>query len=298
MEIELYSKIGNPVEAITQLGTRLAKSGMYGCDRAEQGMVIAMTCLTEKKSPMEYLRTYHTINGRPTMRSDRMIAEFVANGGKFKIIHRTADVAEVEMTKDGNAQTFMLTWEDAQKEPFTKGKGGQIKDNWATPRNRMQMLWARVISDGVRTMAPGVVAGVYTPEELEDTAPDRTINLATPAAAPVATQEAPKTAEPPTINVEATVTPQPTTAPAAGTPSPAIVTAQAGTDGKLTADTKKALVAALGESLEVCFNWLVERGWLAKDAPLETLSVKRAQRILGNPAGFIDAVKGASNATA
>lgn len=30
------------------------------------------------------------------------------------------------------------------------------------------MLWARITSDGVRAMAPEIVAGVYVPEEIED----------------------------------------------------------------------------------------------------------------------------------
>src|SRR5207253_3013162 len=46
------------------------------------------------------------------------------------------------------------------------------KDNWKNyPR---QMLTARVISEGIRTVLPGVVAGVYTPEENQDFAPEPT----------------------------------------------------------------------------------------------------------------------------
>jgi hypothetical protein len=36
----------------------------------------------------------------------------------------------------------------------------------------MQMLWARAVSDGVRTVDPGVVAGIYTPEEVNEFADD------------------------------------------------------------------------------------------------------------------------------
>lgn len=52
----------------------------------------------------------------------------------------------------------------------------------------MQMLWARVVSDGVRAMAPEVVAGYYTPEELDESDGDadqsagkRKVKAATPA---------------------------------------------------------------------------------------------------------------------
>ena len=40
---------------------------------------------------------------------------------------------------------------------------------YPTPWQRKKMLWARVISDGVHTMAPEVATGIYTPEELDDT---------------------------------------------------------------------------------------------------------------------------------
>jgi hypothetical protein len=40
------------------------------------------------------------------------------------------------------------------------------KDNWKSyPR---AMLRARVVSEGIRTVFPGVVLGVYTPEEVQD----------------------------------------------------------------------------------------------------------------------------------
>ena len=44
------------------------------------------------------------------------------------------------------------------------------RDTWKSyPR---AMLRARVISEGVRTSFPGVAIGVYTPEELQDGAPE------------------------------------------------------------------------------------------------------------------------------
>ena len=102
------------------------------------------------------------------MRADAMLGRFNAAGGKHKLISRTSELAEVELTKDGETQRFALSWVDAQKEPFTRGKDGGIKDNYATPLKRKQMLWARVVSDGVRAMDPGIVCGADTPEELDD----------------------------------------------------------------------------------------------------------------------------------
>jgi len=79
--IELYDRIADPLEAIDRMGEYLAKSGMFGCEKVEQGKVIAMACLSEKKNPMDIARTYHIIDGRLSMRADAMLAEFRNRGG-------------------------------------------------------------------------------------------------------------------------------------------------------------------------------------------------------------------------
>ena len=49
---------------------------------------------------------------------------------------------------------------------MAKNAGLSGKDTWKQyPR---QMLRSRVISEGVRTMYPGVADGIYTPEEVQD----------------------------------------------------------------------------------------------------------------------------------
>jgi hypothetical protein len=62
----------------------------------------------------------------------------------------------------------------AQQEKWPFGKGKELKTNWSTPIGRQDMLWARVVSRGVRKLAPGVVCGRYTPEEISDFVPAET----------------------------------------------------------------------------------------------------------------------------
>ncbi len=182
MEIELYSKLQNPIEAIDRIGEMFARSGMFNLDRIEQGKLLAMACLTERKSPIQILREYHVIEGRLCDPADSMLAKFRDRGGRHKIICRTPDRAEVELTtKDGETQRFSLTWDEVQKEPFVHGKDG-FKKNWRTPRARMQTMWARVVSDGIRAMVPEIVAGIYTPEEIEDTVTIEAPKLTLPTA--------------------------------------------------------------------------------------------------------------------
>ena len=172
--VSVYARIQDPLKFVQEFGLSLAKSQMFGCSNPEQGHVMAMACLCEGISPVEVSKKYHIIQGRLSMRSDAMLAKFRELGGKHRVIERTSEAAEIELTIDGQTQRFRFTFEEAKQEKFPFGKDGKtLKDNWATPRGQMQMLWARVASDGVRCMAPEVNAGTYTPEEVKDFSDDR-----------------------------------------------------------------------------------------------------------------------------
>ena len=207
-DIELYSKINDPMEACAKMGEWLAKSGMFGCKSVEQGQVLALACMSERKNPIQIMREYHMIDGKLSMRADAMLAGLKKNGGKYKVVKRDSEAAIIEITVDGDTQQFSLTWAEAQHEPFVFGSGGKIKTNWATPRARMQMLWARAVSDGVRTMDPTVVAGTYTPEEL-DAPSDRAkaIDVAALTVTDAPASLAPTAQPPKVIDVEAVDTP-------------------------------------------------------------------------------------------
>jgi hypothetical protein len=289
-EIELYSKLQNPIEAIDRIGEFFTSSGMFGCNNKSQGMVLAMACLAEKKSPFEIKRAYHLVDGELSMRTDHMLGRFRSIGGKHKIVSRTPEVASVELTLDGEKQTFSFSWVDAQKEPFvwsnSKNTKGEWlpKKNWATPRARMQMLWARVVSDGVRAMAPEIVSGTYTPEEVNDE-----------PSAPVAPllPEKPVAVQGTVIDVQPAADQRPTDNPTSGPQqkpeaekTTTIAAALDPATGKLTADTVRALEFVIGESNAVrALDYLKGLGWIKTS--LADLTAKRAQKILNNPAGFI-----------
>jgi len=167
---------------LTHAGQLIAQSGILGASNPAEGFIIATTCHQEGMSLLKFGETYHVFNGKISMRSDAMLARFNELGGTHKIISRTADCASIELTRDGNTQVFTLTWDDAKQEPFVY-KGGpnaqtvelakpfekrKLKAQYSTPLKRMQMLWARVSSDGVRAMDPRANQGSYAPEEVED----------------------------------------------------------------------------------------------------------------------------------
>lgn len=175
----------NAVSVIETMGRAIAKSQFIKCDNAEQGIVLAMTCYSKGMDFLSLAQKYDLIGGRLSMKSDAMLSGFRERGGKHKIVKRTADEACVLLSYDGQEYESRMTWEDAQGEPFVyNGKESEtlrfiaagnvdelakrLKPKYATPRARMQMLWARVVSDGVRALCPEVNTGTYTPEEIAD----------------------------------------------------------------------------------------------------------------------------------
>ena len=228
----LYDRIVDPLDFIGKLGTALFQSKMFGCNNSDQGKVLALACLTERKSPLELKRIYHIIGGNLTMRADAMLAEFEARGGAYSQVCRTADKAEIELKRGRKkAETYSFTWQEAQAEDYvytSAANDGKIKrdhpaalkDNWKTPRRRMQMLWCRVISDAIRAYDPSVNSGRYTPEEFDE---DGAIDVAftpipngQPTMGTTGATAAPKPKqEPPAAPAAVPSTPKPPTQPTA-----------------------------------------------------------------------------------
>jgi hypothetical protein len=178
--LAVYQRVNDPVQAVESFGRAIAAGSGLTLD---QGKLFALECLATGEAPFFKMQQYHVIEGRLSMRSDAMLAEFNKAGGKHRIIKRTPDEAVIEMSYDGNISQFSFTWAEAVGEPMvyqgkekenvekiTSGATSQLKlkPKYATPRARMQMLWARVVSDAIRAVMPSVNYGRYTPEEVED----------------------------------------------------------------------------------------------------------------------------------
>jgi hypothetical protein len=171
---EFYSRIGTSLEAVKELGSWIARSGVFNCQKDEQGNMIALECLATRKTPFDFKREFHLVNGSLTMRSDAMLAGYRTRGGK--VIWKQFDsTAAIGIWKyDGNECEIGFTTEDAKIAGLLPAKPGS---GWA--KDPSAMLRARCISKAIRMLAPEVVAGVYTPEEAAD--------FATTASAPAPT---------------------------------------------------------------------------------------------------------------
>lgn len=149
------------VNDIQTMAIAIAKSGLFGMRSPEQAMALMLIAQAEGMHPAIAARDYHVIQGRPALKADAMLARFQAAGGKVEWL-RYDDKEVTGKFSHPQGGTATITWTIAQ----AMSAGLASKDVWRQyPR---QMLRSRVISEGVKTIYPGVAVGVYTPEEVQD----------------------------------------------------------------------------------------------------------------------------------
>jgi len=164
MNNELVKLEKLPIKSMSEmaeLGTMLAKSGMFGAKNPAEGLVIATTCFQENMSLMQFISTYHIIQGKPAMKADAMLANFIGKGGKVNWITTDNTIAKAEFTAPNGSiliETFSI--EDARIAGLDK------KDNWI--KYTKSMLRSRCISSALRAIYPISTNCVYTPEEVEN----------------------------------------------------------------------------------------------------------------------------------
>ncbi len=209
--VAVYERITDLMQFVDSFGVTLFQSGMFGLQNPSQGKVLALACAAKRMNPIDVLRQFDVVEGKLSMKASAMLGELRARGGTYEVLRRDAEGAALRITYGSQVREFAFTWEEAQKEPFVwmKDRKG-FKTNWASPRARTQMLWARTISDAVRTMAPEIASGIYCPEELGDTCEAD----AEPAQPPQQVQATVKTV-PPAQAAPAPAAPPPAAAPVA-----------------------------------------------------------------------------------
>ncbi len=152
------------MDDINFMGNAISKSGLFGMKTPEQAIALMLIAQAEGMHPAIAARDYHLIQGRPALKADAMLARFQTAGGKVNWdVYTDQEVKATFSHPAGGSITLSWTLEQAKR----IGLAG--KDNWKNyPR---AMLRARVISEGIRTVYPGCVVGVYTPEEVQDFEP-------------------------------------------------------------------------------------------------------------------------------
>lgn len=162
-----------PMDQMERMALSIARSNLFGAKTPDQAMSIMLLAQAEGLHPATAARDYHIIEGRPSMKADAMLARFLGSGGKIEWhIYTDAKVAATFSHPQGGSIT--VDWDD---ERVKKSGLADRPNHKKFPR---QMKRARVISEGIRTVYPGIAVGIYTPEEVQDfsMAPERDMGAA------------------------------------------------------------------------------------------------------------------------
>ena len=293
-QIELYSKLQNndPFKAVSQMGATLAKSGMFGCERAEQGEVLAMICLTENMTPSQVVNKFHIIGGRLSRKSGSALAEFKRMGGKYKWARTGQEPdqnlenreAVGEFSLDDQTVTVRFSIDEAKQ-------AGLVKPGSTWSTMPWKMLRARVVSDALGMIAPEIYYG----DDMEEIPSEpKTINLASDEPKqepePKLPKEIPIKESRPTV-FEAEIVNE----PEADDAKPEIESNQnkpaeekpQQSSPELPDETVKALQKAIGAEAKSAMAYFIQKGWLKKGQNLEHLTPAQATRILKNTAAFL-----------
>ena len=158
---QLTQQVNIPLTEMQEMAKIGVESNFFGIKKPTEALALMLIAQSEGKHPATVFSQYHVIQGRPALKSDAMLARFQQAGGRVEWHTHTNDkVSGTFIHPQGGSLT--VDWDM----PRAKEAGLTGKDNYKKfPR---QMLRARVISEGVRAVYPGVLQGMYTPEEVQE----------------------------------------------------------------------------------------------------------------------------------
>jgi len=150
-----------PMDSLERMAQAVSASKLFGITNQDQALALMLVAQAEGLHPATAARDYHIIQGRPALKADAMLARYLASGGTVEWLHHDDTKVEAKFSHPAGG-TLSIAWDmDRAKKA---GLGG--KDMWTKyPR---QMLRARCVSEGVRTVFPMATSGMYVPEEVQD----------------------------------------------------------------------------------------------------------------------------------
>lgn len=141
-------------------------SGMFGVRNVAEAYSLMLVAQAEGLHPAKAMQDYHVIQGRPALKADAMLARFQHAGGVVQWEEVTPQrVAAYFSHPQSSPKPVLVEWTDADVD------AAQLRGNHMHKKYPRQMKRARVISEGVRTVYPAALSGMYTPEEVVDFAP-------------------------------------------------------------------------------------------------------------------------------
>jgi hypothetical protein len=150
-----------PFGELSRMAEAMARSQLFGMKTPDQVVALMLVAQANNQHPAAAARDYDIIQGRPAKKAEAMLRDFIDAGGSVKWNALDNTVADATFSHPAGG-TVRIDWTMARAaEAGLAGK--DMYKKW--PR---QMLRARVISEGVRTIYPVATGGMYTPEETQD----------------------------------------------------------------------------------------------------------------------------------
>jgi len=150
-----------PFNDLQKMAQAITRSQLFGIQNIDQAVALMCIAQAEGRHPASVAREYDIIKGKPALKADAMLSRFIETGGKIDWLELNDSICKATFThpKGGSAT---IDWD------IDRAKKAELlhKDNWKKfPR---QMLRARTISEGIRTVYPTVILGIYERDEVEE----------------------------------------------------------------------------------------------------------------------------------
>lgn len=152
---------------LQRMAEAVAKSGLFGVKTPEAALTLMLIAQEEGTGVAAACRDFHVIEGHPSLKADAMLARFQKAGGMVEW-HRLDNLAAEATFTAPHGRPLKLDWtiEQARTAGLVRTNRDGSPGMWMKyPR---AMLRSRLVSEGIRTVAPETIVGVYTPEELRD----------------------------------------------------------------------------------------------------------------------------------
>ena len=155
-----------PFTDLERMAAAIAKSGLFGVKNKDQALALMLLSQAEGRHPVLAARDYHIISGSPALKSDTMLARFQQAGGIVDWTTLTDTEAVGSFSHPASPRPVEIRW------TIEMATAAGLTNNPSWKKYPRAMLRARVTSEGVRTVFPAVLSGMYTEEETESfTAP-------------------------------------------------------------------------------------------------------------------------------
>jgi hypothetical protein len=149
------------IQDIESMAKAAVKSGLFGVKNQDQAVALMLLAQSEQMHPFSICTQFDIIQGRPALKSQAALARFQAAGGKIQWIERTDSKASAKFHHPSGGE-LIVEWTIE----MAKAAGLTGKQTWTQyPR---QLLSARVLAEGVRSVLPGCLNGIYLAEEVQD----------------------------------------------------------------------------------------------------------------------------------